>query len=163
MYPQVFTNQSIIFCDWWMDYTSIKYKFIFFAIFSLLVSLIWEWFDFRNVAFTGSFWVDDSYAGFSSLLKMSLILKMIHNHIRSPYSVQRKSIPPKFLLEIRVILKLNPIHSTKEFVRHSKRNERKIFNFSEFWIFDFGCLQKSQFFKSPNSWHFFTKISGNGL
>ena len=39
---------------------------------------------------------------------------------------------------------------------------QKKINFFEFWILEFCCFKKSQFFKSTNSEHFFTKISGNG-
>ena len=57
---------------------------------------------------------------------------------------------------------MNLIHATQEFLRHFKRNERKNRIFSEFWILEFDGFKKSQFFKSTNSEHFFTKISGNG-
>ena len=38
---------------------------------------------------------------------------------------------------------------------------QKNFIFLKFWILVFCCFKKSQFFKSTNSEHFFTKISGN--
>ena len=71
--------------------------------------------------------------------------------------------PPNFLLEIRVIIRIesNPwyprIYETFE-QEWGKKNS----NFFEFWILEFCCFKKSQFFKSTNSEHFFTKISGNG-
>ena len=44
---------------------------------------------------------------------------------------------------------------------HLNRNEAKKF-FLEYWILEFCCFKKSQFFKSVSSKNFFTKISGNG-
>ena len=38
----------------------------------------------------------------------------------------------------------------------------KVEFFFDFWILEFDGFKKSQFFKSTNSEHFFTKISGNG-
>ena len=40
--------------------------------------------------------------------------------------------PPNFSLEIRVIIKLNPIHATKEFITHLNRIGAKRINFSNF-------------------------------
>ena len=45
-------------------------------------------------------------------------------------------------------------------MRHLNRNERKLFEI--FWILNIGLSKKSEFFKSTNSEHFFTIISGNG-
>ena len=57
---------------------------------------------------------------------------------------------------------MNQIHTIQEYLRHFNRNERKKSIFSEFWMLEFSCFKKSQFFKSTNSQHFFTKISENG-
>ena len=95
-----------------------------------------------------------------SLDKDMLICPILQKDKFIAYSVGHKSIPPNFLMEIRVIIKIetNPCYPRICETFQQEWEKKRDF----FPILKIDGFQKCQFFKSTNFEHFFTKISGNG-